>query len=244
MNSNSEMTRWTMPTKPEFYALHKSTIHLYEAVSVFVQAIWLVFSISPFATLIEGNVPFAADYALPVAFALLVGLHYALHELVRYAFYNLLDDDPNTVSSFMHYAVIAVIALGMFGLDLQGTTRFLRKENTYKTERTAEESAHRTDLTQLTNRQQSEISRIDHSHHAPQGRRQAVRIALHRKTVAFRSVPQPDAGDVVVAALPGIAGCRWRHHVREYVHGLRHSVRGHEKTARRAGGYPCTKPQV
>ena len=166
MNQNSEMTRWTMPTKPEFFALHKSAINLYDTVAVIVQGIWLLFSVSPFAALIEGNVPSVANYALPIAFGLLLYLHYVLHELLRYVFYNQLDNDPNTVNSIMHYAVISVIVLGMFILDLQGTTRFLRKENTYKTERTAEESAHRTDLSELRSRQQSEIALIDNAANA------------------------------------------------------------------------------
>lgn len=160
MNQNSEMTRWSSPTNAAFYALHKGAINLYGSVAIVVQTIWLIFSVAPFAELIRNNTPQFSDYAVIIAGVILLFLHYMLHELLRYVFFNALDNDPNTVSSFMHYAVIAVITVGMFLLDLQGTTRFLRDESKFKNELSTQENAHRSDLDKTTQRQTNELDRM------------------------------------------------------------------------------------
>ena len=50
------MTRWTSPTNPDFYELHKSAIKLYGVIALIVQAIWVLFSSKPAKGLVLENV--------------------------------------------------------------------------------------------------------------------------------------------------------------------------------------------
>lgn len=163
MKSNSEMTRWTRPTNEAFYALHKDAIGFYTTLALIVQVIWLIFSIKPTADLLSGAL---ADFGVTVvatkylATALLAFLHWELHRLIKYIFYNALDDDPNTVSSFMHYIVASLIVLVMLAADIMGTSAFFRDDEKFVGLSTQNETAKKEDEAKRLNRYSSDSTTL------------------------------------------------------------------------------------
>jgi hypothetical protein len=139
-NFNQEMTRWTSPTNQAFYALHKNAIGLYHTAAVIVQILWLIFSTRPLANILIEYVPYLATYAVIIAVGVLALFHYVIHELVRYVFYNWLDDDPNTNSSFGTIASLVIMLGGLLALDVLGITSFIRDESKFTTLHTQNET--------------------------------------------------------------------------------------------------------
>lgn len=139
-NFNQEMTRWTSPTNQAFYALHKNAIGLYHTAAVVVQILWLIFSTRPLANMLVEYVPYLSAYAVIIAVVVLAFLHYVIHELVRYVFYNWLDDDPNTNSSFGTIASLVIMLGGLLALDVLGITSFIRDESKFTTLHTQNET--------------------------------------------------------------------------------------------------------
>jgi hypothetical protein len=133
MIQNSEMTRWTRPTNPEFYALHKDAIGFYTTIAAIAQGVWLIFSVKPLSKLLIGSLDWLPEnYAYFLSVGVLLFLHWQLHKLLAYIAFNWLDDDPNTNSSFVHYALAFVITGGMLTLDIQGTTAFFREGDKFE----------------------------------------------------------------------------------------------------------------
>jgi hypothetical protein len=133
IKNSSEMTRWTRPTNEAFFTLHKSAIGFYTTLAFIAQVIWLIFSTKPLSRLLVENVDFLTpQHAMLVSYVLLAFLHWKLHELLKYIAYNLLDDDKNTVNSFVHYFVAGVVVVGLFAADVQGTTAFFRQSEKFE----------------------------------------------------------------------------------------------------------------
>jgi hypothetical protein len=140
-NSSNQMTRWTSPTNPAFYALHKNAIGIFQMVGIIVQLIWLFFSTRPLAEMLVDSLPsLPFNYALAASFVCLAFLHYVIHELVRYIFFNIMDDDPNTNNSIGSMGGFIAIVGAMLLLDIQGVTSFIRDEKKYDTLHTQNET--------------------------------------------------------------------------------------------------------
>jgi hypothetical protein len=140
-NSSNQMTRWTSPTNPAFYALHKNAIGIFQMVGIIVQLIWLFFSTRPLAEMLVDSLPsLPFNYALATSFVCLSFLHYIIHELVRYIFFNIMDDDPNTNNSIGSIGGFIAIVGAMLLLDIQGVTSFIRDEKKYDTLHTQNET--------------------------------------------------------------------------------------------------------
>lgn len=138
-NFNQEMTRWTSPTNPAFYALHKNAIGLYHTAAVIVQILWLIFSTKPLTNILVQYVPFLSTYAVAVAVAVLIFIHYIVYELVRYVFYNWLDNNPNTNSSIGTVGSLVILLAGLLALDVAGVTSLIRDESKFTTLHTQNE---------------------------------------------------------------------------------------------------------
>jgi hypothetical protein len=124
MQKSSEMTRWTHPTNEAFYALHKSAMGLFDTVKLIARIVWIIFSTAYLQKLLSENAPFLGNASFAVAVAVLVFLHYFGNELLRYTAYNNLDNDPNTVNTPANYIILALVYVGLLGLDIKGTTSY------------------------------------------------------------------------------------------------------------------------
>lgn len=137
-NPTAKMSKWTEPTNVPFFVMHKSAMGTYSLFSLVAHAVWYVFSIKPFTNLVASQVQDLglSHTTVQVACALfLIVVHIALFALIKYAAYNKLDNDPNTVNSLMHYAAIVIICTSMFFLDVQGATATLRNADKFEAKR-------------------------------------------------------------------------------------------------------------
>lgn len=176
MIQNSQMTRWTRPTNPEFYALHKEAIEFYTTIAAIAQGIWLIFSVKPLAELLAGQLDWLSqNTSYCAAVGVLIFLHWQLHKLLKYIAFNWLDKDPNTNSSFMHYGLALVITGGMLALDIQGTKAFFREDDKFEgltatndaakdKESVARQSRYEQDIATLSKSEQAEIAAIKKSY--------------------------------------------------------------------------------
>ncbi len=158
--STEAMSRWTSPKKKEFFALHKQAINFYATIALLAQCIWLIFSTRPLTGIIAEQVGISILYAQIASWSVLIFLHFQLKELVKYIFYNLLDDDPNTVSSVMHYCIAGLIIGSMLYLDKQGTTLFFRHADTFVSLEKENAGAHSAQEAQTLKLYESDIATI------------------------------------------------------------------------------------
>ena len=197
MKQSTEMTRWTKPVNTDFFALHKGAINLYSTFAIIAQAVWLIFSTKVLAVIISDNTGLPHNYAIWAAYTSLAFLHYQLHELLKYIFFNKLDNDPNTVNSSFHYLVAAAIVVGMLFLDIQGTTAFFRESEKF-TELASKNDTRHGDLTaQIDTRYSADAAAVNN---ATNLRISSVRSLYEQKIASAKLQKNFDEWDVKAKA--------------------------------------------
>jgi hypothetical protein len=178
----SEMTRWTHATNEAFYLLHKSAMGLYDTCKLLALFVWIIFSTQYLKILILENAPFIADgLALPLAIGLLMFLHYVANDLLRYTSYNVLDNDPNTVNSPSNLVILGLVYVGLFMLDVKGTTSFFDESPKFENMELTKEAeknrklTYESDLTTLSNAYALDVQKLRTDSAAAVAKAQAVK---------------------------------------------------------------------
>jgi hypothetical protein len=114
-----------------YFNLHKEAMSFYGGFKVVAQLVWILLSVQYLSSLIVQKAPFVEGYQYPIGFVVLIFLHYMLHELLKYVFYNKLDDDPNTVNDPIHYIICATILAGLVSLDVCGAHDYFRQDEKF-----------------------------------------------------------------------------------------------------------------
>lgn len=127
--TTNNLRRWTSPTNLDFYHRNSDAMTRYKWLILFFQGVAIYFSLLPIQQImVAAAPPFLLPYVTVLILAVLLAVHYFIHQEILYCLSNLLDKDEGTINHPTNWILPIILVVSMLTVDYFGSRENVRSK--------------------------------------------------------------------------------------------------------------------